>query len=75
MVIVGDVVVEVVVALGVLEDLEDFRETFVCEVPLVGVERLLDLLHVMSTACMAILHMTIPFRFVSHKAVAVPHSK
>ena len=53
LVIIGAVVV-VVVALGGLEDVEDFGETLEGEVPLVEMESLLTLLHVTFVGCMAI---------------------
>ena len=59
------------VALETLEDMEDFREIAVGKVPLVEVECLFTLLHVISVGCVVIWHVTIPIRLLSHKVVVV----
>ena len=61
----------IMVAVGVLEDVEDIEETPVGEVPLVELEGLLTILYVMPVGCVAIWHVTTPVRFLSHRVVAV----
>ena len=70
LVIVRDVAV-IVVALGVLEDVEDFGEILKGEVSLVEMEGLLTLLHVMSMGCVAIWHVIAPFKLLSRKVEVV----
>ena len=70
LVVAGDLVV-VGVEAGTLEDVMHFRETLVGGGPLIGVEDLMILWHAMSMGCMAIWHVTVPFRRLSHRMVAV----
>ena len=63
--------VAIVVALGTLEDVVDFGETLMGGVLLVGAEDLMCLWNAMFAGCVAIWHVTIPVRCLSHRVIRV----